>query len=126
MIVTFNHEGGFKKTIGRLLEIRDSNSNKALNRAGSVGVKNLQHYTPKDTGETAVSWDYNIKQSMSGPVLNFYNNAHPELRVNIALLIQLGHGTGTGGYVSPVEYMRPAMEKTIRETKDDIWREMSE
>mgnify|MGYP001454442094 FL=1 len=63
---------------------------------------------------------------MSGPVLNFYNNAHPELRVNIALLIPLGHGTGTGGYVSPVEYMRPAMEKTIRETKDDIWREMSE
>ena len=43
----------------------------------------------------------------------------------IALLIQYGHGTGTGGWVEGRDYINPAIQPIFDEIRDNIWREVT-
>lgn len=124
MVVSFETEGNFDKIIKKLQQLTDSDAQAALRKIGENGVAELQNATPKDSGETAASWDYKVKGSRKGPELVFVNNAHPELGVNIAVLKQVGHGTGTGGYVPPFDYIRPAMSKTFNRAGSILSKEM--
>jgi hypothetical protein len=69
----------------------------------------LSAATPVETGETAHSWTYEVRQS-KGSYEIVWKNTHVVNGANIALLIQYGHGTGTGGYVPGRDYINPAMK----------------
>ena len=79
--------------------------------------------TPKDTGKTAGSWSHEIVPTNQGYTIQFLNS-HVNKGVNIAIIIQTGHGTGTGGYVQGVDYINPATRKVFEQIKDDILREV--
>lgn len=79
-----------------------------LERYGQEGVQALRGATPKDTSETAYAWYYEIVDDGKSISIIWGNNHVVDGRP-IAVLIQLGHGTGTGGYVQGRDYINPAL-----------------
>lgn len=41
------------------------------------------------------------------------------------MLIQYGHGTKNGGYVSGVDFINPAIKSVMDKMADSIWREVT-
>lgn len=124
--ITVTAPGGFSKTYKYLNEIQSFKRRKLmsiLKKYGEQGVKSLAEMTPKDTGETANSWSYEITEKSNSIVLSFNNDAQND-GVPIAILIQYGHGTGTGGYVPPTDFINPAMEPIFKKIADDAWKEV--
>lgn len=125
MHVRFESTGNFNQSIKKLNLFQDKDMKAALDAIGRESVQALESATPRDTGETAASWDYVINGNFKGLELGIVNFAHPELGVNIAILKQVGHGTGTGGYVPPNDYIRPAMSRTFSRAGSLISEEMN-
>lgn len=81
--------------------------------------------TPKDTGETAKSWEYVIRYETNGPVL-IWRNTNIVDGVSIAVILQYGHGTGTGGYVQGRDYINPALRPIFDDIAKSAWKEVTE
>ena len=94
-----------------------------LDKYGRLGVEALSKATPVDTGKTADSWSYEIEKTREGYTIS-WNNSNVNHGVPIALILQYGHGTGTGGYVQGIDYINPAMRKVFQELADDAWKEV--
>ena len=124
--IEISTSGEFKDTIRWLSQLEKKIPEKTLKQLGNQRVSALAAATPRDTGETAKGWSFDTARITEGAELIFYNSAHPELYVNIALLIQMGHGTGTGGYVPPVDYINPALKSLFATAGDYIAKEMFE
>jgi hypothetical protein len=54
-----------------------------------------------------------------------YCNSNIQNGVPIAVILQYGHGTGTGGYVKGVDYINPALQPVFEETLNNVWREVT-
>ena len=122
-MITFKHRGSFKNTetfFKKLLK-RDFLSN--LDKYGKMGVEALSAATPRDTGKTADSWDYSIEESKNG-VKIVWTNSNVNKGVNIALLLQYGHGTRNGGYVMGRDYINPAMQPIFEQILESAWGEV--
>lgn len=91
-----------------------------LNKYGKLGVQALSQATPIDSGETASSWSYEIQNTNGGYTINFLNS-NVNAGVNIAIILQYGHGTRNGGYVQGRDYINPA----IKEVFDDMVSELN-
>lgn len=100
------------------------NPSGVLNSIGAKGVGALQASTPIDTGQTARGWAYKTLKTGAGWEVAWYNRSHPETSANIALLLQYGHDTGTGGYVPGRDYINPAMRGVLGRGASEIEREM--
>lgn len=97
---------------------------KLLEKYGRIGVEALYLYTPKDTGLTAASWSYVINKTSKGYRIDFVNS-NVRRGVNIALILQFGHGTGTGGYVVGRDYINPALRPVFDQMALEVWREVT-
>lgn len=123
MLIRFRQTGDFRKTENFLHNIRVMNFLKNLDKYGQKGVDALSEATPVDTGETASSWYYKITQSdYSTSVI--WSNSNVNKGVNIAIILQYGHGTGTGGYVEGRDYINPAMRPIFDEMAEKMWKEV--
>ena len=94
-----------------------------LRRYGQAGVAALSSATPIDSGLTASSWDFSVNHDRLGYTIEWFNT-HENRGVVIAILIQYGHGTGTGGYVQPTDYINPAMAPIFDKLADELWKEV--
>jgi len=88
------------------------------------GVNALASATPIDSGLTAASWSYEIEQSGDSVSIRWVNN-NIEDNVNVAVILQYGHGTGTGGYVSGYDYINPAIQPIFDQIADDVWKRVT-
>lgn len=123
MKVVFDSKGNFDNAERWLKEHTNESFQDLLATYGQAGVSALAMYTPKRTGATASGWNYKISQNGNNNwELSFYNTGHPELSVNLARLIQLGHGTRTGGYVPPTDYITPSMEPIYKQVGEELIR----
>lgn len=93
----------------------------SLERFGQAGVSALQAATPKESGETASAWFYEIIQE-KGSWSVVWGNNHVNDGRQIAVLIQYGHGTGTGGYVAPTDYINPALAPIFDQMAAEGWK----
>ena len=108
-MIRLTSEGDFSNLEKFLKKAGDpSYLNKVLTKFGKQGVDALSSATPMDTGNTAGKWDYEIHETSSGSEI-VWTNSNVNEGANIAILIQYGHGTGTGGYVEGYDYINPAM-----------------
>ena len=112
-----------KETEKFLEAIKKFHIEEILNRYGAAGVKALSAATPYDTGRTASSWNYEIEQDADGYTI-YWSNSHFNKGVNIALILQYGHGTGTGGYVQGIDYINPSMSPIFDKIANDAWNEV--
>lgn len=116
--------GSFDNTLKFLRQASTKASLGNLDSYGERGIRALQAATPKDSGETAASWAYKIVRE-SGRVRIEWYNTHTEDGANIAIILQYGHGTGTGGWVEGQDYINPAMRPVFDQISKDILKEVS-
>lgn len=125
--ITFEVKGNFSKTYTSLKNLSLFSTYKLmgiLEKYGEEGVRALRSTTPKDTGLTADSWSYDIKVEKDRITLS-WTNSNVNDGVPVAILLQYGHGTGTGGYVEGVDYINPAMHPIFKQIADSAWKEVS-
>ena len=120
-MISISSDGSSGKTEKFLQAIAKLNINSVLASAAQKGVVALQKATPRDSGLSANSWGYEIQKS-SGSILIGWTNSDVENGFPVALMIQYGHGTGTGGYVSGKDYINPAMRPVFDEIADTVWK----
>ncbi len=122
--ISLTSKGDFKKTEQFLKFASNASKNIKLDKYGQKGVAALASATPVDTGLTANSWNYKVEKSGSTISLVFYNT-NVVSGVPIAIILQYGHGTGTGGWVEGRDYINPAIRPIFDEMADAIWKEVT-
>ena len=95
---------------------------KELDKYARQGVEALASATPVRTGLTAASWTYTIEHSSSQTSIYWMNTNVTHQGQPIAILLQYGHGTGTGGYVMGQDYINPAMKSVFDDIADGVWK----
>lgn len=123
-MITFRHKGDFSKTTRFLERAKHAVRLADLDKYGREGVAALASATPVDSGLTASSWYYEITYDKSGAKITFYNSNIND-GVPIAIILQYGHGTGTGGYVQGRDYINPAIQPIFDRIRDEAWREVT-
>lgn len=123
-MVTIRHKGDFSKTAKFLEGARRGDYLKILDKYGRAGVAALASATPVDSGITAASWYYEIERN-SGTTRITFGNANVNNGVPIAIILQYGHGTGTGGWVQGRDYINPAIQPIFDKLASDAWREVT-
>ena len=123
-MITIKQEGNFKNTERFFSRAQNLRLHTILENYGRKGVAALASATPKDTGETASSWDYKISITQKGYTISWINR-HEENGIMPAILIQYGHGTGTGGYIQGLDYINPAMKPIFDDVANAISKEVS-
>lgn len=123
-MISFRQKGDFSNTTKFLEKAKNVFRNNKFDQYGQQGVAALVSATPKDSGETANSWYYTIKKTVSGVTISF-NNKHIEQGVPIAIILQYGHGTGTGGWVEGRDYINPAIRPIFDKIADEAWKEVT-
>jgi hypothetical protein len=116
--------GSFDKTTSYLERMQSGQMFRGLDRYGSTGVSFLSNATPVDTGRAASSWGYRVTHKNGKHSIAWFNT-DVEGGVNVALILQYGHGTGTGGYVVGRDYINPAMRPLFDKIVTDIWMEVT-
>lgn len=124
MRVSFESKGNFDATTDWLKRVVQRNPSIALRTIASEGTRSLAANTPKSTGETASGWTEKITTKGDVTEVAWMNNAHPEAGVSIVKLIELGHGTGTGGYVAPKPFIRRAMGPVWSDIDNKVVKEL--
>jgi hypothetical protein len=97
------------------------NIDPVLASAGARGAAALAKATPRDSGIAANSWTYEIQKTFGGVTIG-WKNTDIEGGFHVALMIQLGHGTGTGGYIQGRDYINPAMRPVFDEIAETVWK----
>ena len=123
-MVTLTSSGDFSKLNGFLNRCLESVNLSILDKYGRIGVAALAAATPVDSGKTAQSWEYSIKRTGTGVNLEFWNTNVND-GVPIALILQYGHGTGTGGWVEGRDYINPALQPVFDSILNDVWKEIT-
>lgn len=123
-MITFRQKGDFSK-LTRFLE-RAKNAVKLgdLDKYGREGVAALSSATPNESGKTANSWYYEITNKNGRATITFYNS-NIQNGVPIAIILQYGHGTGTGGWVEGRDYINPSIQPIFDKIADSAWREVT-
>lgn len=124
MRIEITSKGDFKDTISWLNKMKRNSPISTLHQIGREGVAALGPATPKDSGATAMGWDYKISSKGGKHEIAWINKANPGTSANVALLIQLGHGTRNGGYVPPIDYINPALRGIFSTAGDRLAKEM--
>lgn len=120
MPVKITVKGNWKKTKKFLGFAIKRDFLKDLDKYGREGVEALRAATPKDTGKTADSWDYEIHKS-KGKVSIVWTNSNIAEYIPVALLIQYGHATGNGAYIEGIDYINPAMKPIFEKIANSAW-----
>jgi hypothetical protein len=122
-MITFKEKGSFNNTERYLRRLKQTELFAVLGKYGSMGVAALSDATPVESGETAASWTYTIEQR-PGYYSIRWHNTHVNKGLPIAILLQYGHGTGTGGYVQGRDYIMPAVRPIFDQMADEAWKEV--
>lgn len=123
-MISFRQKGDFSKTMQFLVKAKKGVKLSDLDKYGREGVAALASATPVDTGETANSWYYEIVHENETIAITF-NNSHIQNGVPIAVILQYGHGTGTGGWVEGRDYINPAIQPLFDKIAENAWREVT-
>ena len=123
-MITFRHKGDFSKATRYLERVKQAARLGILDKYGREGVAALASATPTDTGETASSWYYQIENSKGSTTISFLNS-NIQNGVPIAIILQYGHGTGTGGWVQGRDYINPAIQPIFDRIVAEAWKEVT-
>lgn len=121
--VTFTHSGNFNHMEKFLQAMKEQREYQKLDALAQQGVAALSASTPVRTGATAGAWSYEITLG-SGQVRIDWSNDNVNKGFHIAVGLQYGHGTGTGGYVQGIDYINPAMKPVFDAILQQVWEEV--
>ena len=124
-VISFRQKGDFKKLDKYLKDVRNAAKLKSVfDKYGRAGVQALSSATPVETGLAASSWYYEIEQTSTSATITFLNS-DVENGFPVAIMLQYGHGTGTGGWVEGRDYINPAIQPIFDKLAEDMWKEVT-
>lgn len=123
-MITFRQKGDFSKLTRFLERAKEAVKLGDLDKYGREGVAALSSATPIDSGKTAESWYYEIKNQNGSVSINFLNS-NINKGVPIAVILQYGHGTRNGGWVQGRDYINPAIRPIFDKIAESAWREVT-
>lgn len=123
-MITFRSKGDYSKATRYFERVKEALKLSILDKYGKQGVAALSSATPVESGKTANSWNYEIVRE-SGSAKIVFTNSNINKGVPIAIILQYGHGTGTGGWVEGRDYINPAIQPIFDKIVDDAWREVT-
>lgn len=123
-MITFRQKGDFSKLTRFLEKAKNAVHIGDLDKYGREGVAALASATPVESGLTANSWYYEVSHEKGAATISFYNS-NIQNGVPIAIILQYGHGTGTGGYVQGRDYINPVIQPIFDRIADEAWREVT-
>lgn len=123
-MLSLKSNGKFTKTERYLKKLRGKDFTRILSKYGEIGVAALTESTPVDSGETARSWGYIISHE-DGQISIAWTNSHFNKGVQIAVILQYGHGTGSGGYFKGRDYINPTMRPVFDKIAEEAWKEIN-
>lgn len=123
-MISFRQKGDFSKLSRYFERVKEAARVGILDRYGREGVAALASATPIDSGLAASSWSYKVEHTSNSAKITFLNtdieNGFP-----VAIMLQYGHGTGTGGWVEGRDYINPAIQPIFDRIADAAWREVT-
>lgn len=123
-VIKIKQKGNFKKSESLLCRILKIDFASKLKEYGEAGVAALYEATPYKTGNTATSWRYVIERSKERVSITWTNDYAPR-GVQVAILLQYGHATKSGGWVEGIDYINPALAPIFEEIEDKLWKEVT-
>ena len=123
-MISFRQKGDFSKLDRYLERAKEAAKIGVLDKYGREGVAALSSATPVESGKTANSWYYEIKRQ-NGTISIDFLNSNINKGVPIAIILQYGHGTSTGGWVQGKDYINPAIQPIFDKIADAAWKEVT-
>lgn len=123
-MITFEARGDFKRTEKFLQKMGRKDIFKSLENYGREGVNALASATPSESGQTAASWGYEVHSDGKSYSISWTNH-NVNGGIPIVILLQYGHGTGTGGYVSGRDFINPAVKPIFDKIAENVWKEVT-
>lgn len=123
-MITFRQKGDFSKLTRYFERVKEAARVSILDKYGNRGVAALASATPIETGLAASSWYYEIEHG-NGVARIIFGNSDIESGFPVAIMLQYGHGTGTGGWVEGRDYINPAIQPVFDEIAESAWREVT-
>ena len=122
-MISYRYKGGdktdnfLKASIKKIKQID-------FEKYGEAGVAALASATPKDTGKTAASWYYTVK-NQNGIISITFNNSNIVNGVPIAIVLYYGHSTKNGGWIQGRDYIKPAIRPVFDTMTNKMWEEVT-
>lgn len=123
-MISFRQKGDFSKLSRFLEKAKGAAHLSILDKYGREGVAALSSATPVKSGKTADSWFYEIERKKGSATIVF-KNSNVNNGVPIAVILQYGHGTGTGGWVEGRDYINPAIQPIFDRIANEAWEEVT-
>lgn len=124
-MITFTQKGSFRNAERYLNRLKTAELFAILNKYGSMGAIALASATPVETGLTSGAWSYTIVSRPGYYSIRWHNDNYVE-NTPLVILLQYGHGTGTGGYVPGIDFINPAIqpifERMLAEAVEEVRR----
>jgi hypothetical protein len=119
-MIEVTSSGNFKKTEKFLYTMAKGDVFYILDSYGQQGLFALEIATPVDSGLTANSWTYEVVKK-NGKYQIIWHNSNVVSGIPVAILIQYGHATGTGGWVEGYDYINPSIKPLFDKIANDVW-----
>ena len=123
-MIKFEQKGDFKKVNNWLEKLKGGIKLSKLDKYGRQGVEALSLASPVDTGKTSESWYYDIKRGKDSVTITWYNSNVVD-GANVALMLQYGHATKSGYWISGIDYINPALRPIFIKMAEEFEREVS-
>lgn len=124
-MIRVQHKGNFDHVEGFFKRIKAKMLYNKLSKYGEQGVVALSMATPVDTGITAASWTYEIRDDNGNVQIIWKNGSVTKTGIPIVILLQYGHGTRNGGYVKGRDFINPAIQPIFAEIAENVWKELT-
>lgn len=122
-IVSVTQKGNFKKSERFLRKVVGLHFENKLKHYGELGVQALKAATPKDTGTTAESWNYEIVHEDGRTVL-YWRNENLSQGIPVVIILQYGHVTRNGGFVEGIDFINPTLKPIFEQMAKEAWKEV--
>lgn len=122
-MIKFKHKGNFSKLTNYFEQLKETMNLGILNKYGERGVEALKSVTPVRTGLTRDSWYYKIEHNRDTVALRFLNS-NIQNGQNIAIILDIGHGTRGGSWVEGRHYIEPAIQPIFDELAAESWNDV--
>lgn len=122
-MITIKHSGNFNLTERFLNKSLKFDPRKILEKYANQGVAALAAATPKDSGVTASSWGYKITSTKNRSRIDWTNSSN-DGGIPVVILIQYGHGTGSGSFVQGRDFINPAIQPILDKIAKELWEEV--
>jgi hypothetical protein len=117
----FNQRGSFDNTERFLKRSKGLDIRALVESQAQAGARALAESTPAESGLAAESWDYEIVQN-GRRVSIVWTNSNVENGFPVAIALQYGYATGTGGYVQGRDYINPTMKPIFDSIAETVWK----